>query len=249
MGLQDLPNFPFWEINCTTFETYKNFRIRKDYMGDYKIGYVQTPTLPISVMIASSAGFPILIGPYELKTKNMTWTKDKYGKEGVVKVADKYALWDGGVYDNPDMEALYKVGGGLDKEIDFLIVSTASASIDWEERTSGVSVKSLSRLLEITMSQVDSLRTRDFFTSVMNNKQGMYIKIGNTAQKIADGFKMTPEKAKALVDSCLSVKDAEKERDYTTTLNTPSPANFDLIACHGYENIKCVHTSIAVVCL
>jgi hypothetical protein len=44
-------------------------------------------------------------------------------------VADAYTLWDGGVYDNLGLEALYKIGEGLDGEIDFLIVSNASASI------------------------------------------------------------------------------------------------------------------------
>ena len=62
-NLQDLPAFPFWEINCTTFETGNNFRFRRDYMGDAKIGYVQKPTLPISHVIAASAAFPVLIGP------------------------------------------------------------------------------------------------------------------------------------------------------------------------------------------
>lgn len=31
--LQDLPDYPKWDINCTTFETGKNFRINKKEMG------------------------------------------------------------------------------------------------------------------------------------------------------------------------------------------------------------------------
>ncbi|MCL2036337.1 MAG: patatin-like phospholipase family protein [Oscillospiraceae bacterium] len=60
--LQDLPVFPdspYWEINCTTYETGGSFRIRRDYMGDSHIGYTQNPDLPISRMIAASAGFPV----------------------------------------------------------------------------------------------------------------------------------------------------------------------------------------------
>ena len=91
--LQDLPDNPFWEINCTTFETGKSFRIRRDYMGDYMLGYAQNPDLPISRMIAASAGFPVLIGPYTLKTKNINWTKGKHGG-AEISVEPKYTLWD-----------------------------------------------------------------------------------------------------------------------------------------------------------
>jgi NTE family protein len=239
--LQDLPQFPYWEINCTTFESGKSFRLRRDYMGDYTIGYVQNPELPISHMIAASAGFPVLIGPYILETKGMYWTKEKWGKEGNVSVDDKYTLWDGGVYDNLGLEALYKIGRGLDTEIDFLIVSNASASISHQIRKGHLSLSNMKRLLDIAMSQVDSLRNREVMSSVMIKGKGMYIKIGNDAGYIAEGFGISPEKAKPLTESCLSSEDAAKARDYATTLNTPSPNNFELIFRHGYENAKCVH--------
>ncbi|MDR2568908.1 MAG: patatin-like phospholipase family protein [Oscillospiraceae bacterium] len=94
--LQDLPKFPYWEINCTTYETGRSFRIRRDYMGDYLLGYTQNPDLPISRMMAASAGFPVLIGPYTLKTRGMRWTADKYGSGEEVQLDPKITLWDGG---------------------------------------------------------------------------------------------------------------------------------------------------------
>jgi NTE family protein len=239
--LQDLPKLPYWEINCTTFETGKSFRLRRDYMGEYTIGYVQNPNLPISHMIAASAGFPALIGPYILKTKGMHWTKDKQGKDGEVTVDDSYTLWDGGVYDNLGLEALYKIGRGLDDEIDFLMVSNASPPINHQKRKGGFSLSNLRRLLDIAMSQVDSLRNREVMSSVILKDKGMYIKIGNCAEYIAKGFNIPPEKTKPIIESCLSQKDAAAAMNYATTLNTPSPADFDLIFRHGYENAKCVH--------
>jgi NTE family protein len=95
--IQDLPEFPnapYWEINCTTFETGRSWRIRRDYMGDHMVGYTQNPNLPISRMIAASAGFPVLIGPYRLQTKDMDWTEDKYGLGEKAGVEQKYTLWD-----------------------------------------------------------------------------------------------------------------------------------------------------------
>jgi NTE family protein len=239
--LQDLPRYPYWEINCTTFETGKSFRLRRDYMGDHKIGYVQNPELPISHMIAASAGFPVLIGPYILKTKGLRWTKDKRGLEGEVQVGTKYTLWDGGVYDNLGLEALYKIGRGLDSEIDYLMVSNASASIRYQKRKRDLSLTNMKRLLDIATSQVDSLRSRDVIASVISKGDGMYIKIGNSAGFIAQGFGVPQEKAAPIAEDCLSAEDAAKVRDYATTLNTPSREHFELIFRHGYENAKCVH--------
>jgi NTE family protein len=71
--LSDLPVSPIWHINCTTFETGKRFRLGRDEMGDYSIGYVKKPDIPISEAMAASAGFPILIGPYVLDSKKYQW--------------------------------------------------------------------------------------------------------------------------------------------------------------------------------
>jgi NTE family protein len=176
--LQDLPRFPYWEINCTTYETGRSFRIRRDYMGDFALGYTQKPDLPISHMVAASAGFPVLIGPYILKTKNTRWTKDKHGNHEV-QVAPEYTLWDGGVYDNLGLEALYKIGRGLDSEIDFLIVSDASPPINYQKRKGSMSFTNMKRLLDIAMFQVGALRQRDFLAYAVKEGDGMYIRIGD----------------------------------------------------------------------
>ncbi|MCL1843261.1 MAG: patatin-like phospholipase family protein [Defluviitaleaceae bacterium] len=217
--LQDLPLSPFWEINCTTFETGNRFRFRRDYMGDQKIGYVQNPNLPISDMIAASAAFPVLIGPYVLKTQGLLFTKDKKGKLEEVSVSDSYTLWDGGVFDNLGLDALHKIGRGLDDSIDFLIVSNASAPVSRQNR--GRPSKNARRLLDIATGQVDALRTRDLFSSVIKKEKGLYLKIGNT-----------PESGD------FSEKDAIFAMNYPTTLNSPSENDFNMIFRHGYENAR-----------
>jgi len=205
-SLQDLPQFPFWEINCTTFETGSRFRFRRDYMGDSHIGYVQNPEISISDMIAASAAFPVLIGPYLLKTDGLTFTRDKHGKKSTVKVEKNYSLWDGGVYDNLGLEALHKIGSDMDDEINYILVSNASASLGWKQR--GRPSTNMRRLLNIAMSQSDTLRTRDFISAVVREKKGDYIKIGQLAG------------------------------EYKTTLHSPSEADFDLIFNDGYTNAK-----------
>jgi len=220
-NLQDLPPYPFWEINCTTFETGGNFRFRRDYMGDKTIGYVQNPTLPISHMIAASSAFPVLIGPYILKAKNLDWTKDKHGKKSKVSVDDHYSLWDGGVYDNLGLDPLYTTMRGLDKEIDYLIVSNASAPIGHQFRKGHMSFANLRRLLDISMNQVNELRSHQVIHSIAAKGRGQHLKIGYTSFK---------------AQNSLSQADALRVRNYPTTLNSPTPANFELIFRHGYEN-------------
>jgi NTE family protein len=177
--LQDLPKFPYWEINCTTYETGRSFRIRRDYMGDYILGYTQNPNLRISRMMAASAGFPVLIGPYTLCTKAMRWTKDKYGKGEEVTLDPRITLWDGGVYDNLGLEALYKIGEGLDSEIDFLIASDASPPIHYQKRKGSMSFANMKRLLDIAMFQVGALRRREFMARMVSKGDGLYVEIGD----------------------------------------------------------------------
>ncbi|MCL2070870.1 MAG: patatin-like phospholipase family protein [Oscillospiraceae bacterium] len=213
-GYEDCPRCPFWEINCTTFETGERFRVRRDFMGDRLIVYTVDPNLPISRMIAASAGFPVLIGPYTLKTKNMRWTNDKNGKGDEVAVNPKYTLWDGGVYDNLGLEALYKIGrnfpqsdkliNNMDNEIDFLVVSDASAAITFKEYKKTASLSNMKRLLDISLNQVYALRRREFHASVTEKGKGLYLQIG------------------------------DEVRHYPTTLSTPCEHDFDRILLNGY---------------
>jgi len=239
-NLQDIPHHPYWEINCTTFETGGNFRFRRDYMGDSTIGYVQTPTLPLSHVVAASAAFPVLIGPYILQTDNLRWTTDKHGKKAAISVDDHYSLWDGGVYDNLGLDALYRVERGMDAEIDFLIVSNASASIGHKERQGHISLANLRRLLDISMNQVDALRSRQVLSNVISHGNGHYYKIGYTAEQLAARMNIPFDKVRELANNSLCQADAAKARDYPTTLNSPTPHSFDLIFRHGYENAKTV---------
>jgi len=239
-NLQDIPTFPFWEINCTTFETGNNFRIRRDYMGDSKVGYVRNPNIPISHVVAASAAFPVLIGPYVLKTNPFAWTKNKIGAEIPVTPAAKYTLWDGGVYDNLGLDPLHKTGRGLDKEVDFLLVSNASAPMNYKRRQGRVSISNLRRLLEISQNQVDVLRTREVLSSIIMKGLGLYYKIGYTAGQFATLLGIPEDKIRHLTKKSLTEKETDFVSRYPTTLNSPKEKDFNLIFRHGHENAESV---------
>jgi len=243
--LSDIGETPKWYVNCTTFETGKRFRFTKNNMGDYVIGYVKNPVLKIADIVAASAGFPILIGPYKLRTKDYVWEKSKIPVESWSPPADKYLhLWDGGVYDNLGMESIFKPNGGgkLSDDINFMIVSDASNSLDYSERKAGFNFRGIKRLLDISMDQNRSLRSRTIVDYLKREKKGMYIDIGNNVEQIIKKSNSDILVMKPMIEKSLSYADSERVRMYKTTLSKPSESAFDLLLRHGYEVAVCTYT-------
>jgi NTE family protein len=242
-SLQDLPDSPKWDINATTFETGRDFRFNKERMGDYQIGYVRHPDFPIACAVAASEGFPIMIGPLKLDAGKYQWDKPPREKT--------YYLWDGGLYEIFGIEALYKPGTGLVSDINFLIISNASCSSGYLHRNSFSSIKNMHRLLDITTDQIAALRSREIMTQVVKQNYGLYFNIGNSARKIAEDSGVDAATKERLIAACMPPEKAQWVRHYGTSLNSPPPADYQLIARHGYENAMCTCTcyapSLAVV--
>lgn len=242
--LADLEKSPLWFINCTTFETGKRFRFTQYEMSDYQIGRVDNPKFSIADAVASSAGFPILIGPYKLRVKKYLWKKPPYAKKDWAPPKEKFLhLWDGGVYDNLGLESVYKMeqGGCLCDGIDYIIVSDASGTSGYRKRKCGFSGKNLKRILDIAMDQVEALRARDVVDYIKRTKNGLYFNIGNSAEAIAEASRVHVTVKDELVKQCMSPEDADKARRYSIQLSKPSEADFWLVFNHGYEVAKCTH--------
>ena len=160
--LNQLEDKPLWSINTTCYETGKNWRFSQEKMGDYVTKYVARPTVTIADAIAASAGVPGIIGPLVIKSKEHTWTE--YGGTTITKTPHKqYKLWDGGVYDNLGVEALFKPREGLQKGIELLLVSDASAPLGIKSWSAGGILRTVrrgGRLLDIPRNQVRGLYAR-----------------------------------------------------------------------------------------
>ena len=198
-NLSDLPDVPRWSLCATSYETGKNWRFSKYRMGDYKTNYVINPDYPIAYAMAASAAYPGLIGPLTIHTRKYSWFSlsfDDFNEvnEEIKLSSCKYKqvhLWDGGLYENTGLEALYKPNKGLRKEIDFIIVSDASNPFK-QVKSSILSnfIRNPIRLIEIPMDQVRSLRARQIIEflnrkfTIENLQIGAYLKIGNTNQYI-----------------------------------------------------------------
>lgn len=242
-NLSELMGNMMWYINCTTYETGKRFRFCRDNMGDYEIGYVENPKIPLSDVMAASAGFPILIGPYSLQTGDYKWISSRYKQSRWQPPYSTIHLWDGGVYDNLGLESIFKPknGGTLSDGLSCIIISNASPSINMYKRRIGLSVHNLKRLLDISMSQVESLRSRMVMDFIIRSNQGMYFKIGNSAERIALERKCQKDLKRRLVEKCLSNEQVIKIANYPTTLRKPTKANYQLLLRHGYEVAECTY--------
>ena len=231
--LSELPDKPRWIINATCYETGKNWRFMRTRMGDYLAGYVIAPALSVADSVAASAAVPALIGSLALRTDGYNWQKfDRTGKTIPHEVEfSTLHLWDGGVYDNLGVEALFKPSGGYREGLDFLVVSDASSPLERQGRGSLAPL----RLLRIATDQVRSLRSRTLVAHLQDNRgSGVYLKIGNTEEQIYRAADRPLPSNWNAADS-LKLRDVEIAAKMNTTLRRISSTEFDLLYRHGYQ--------------
>lgn len=237
-SLNEIPLEPRWILNATTYETGRNFRfIPQRRMGDYLLGYVKNPDIPLADAMAASAGFPSLIGPLVLEISDHKWFK----YEGKVEVPvtppfDKVHLWDGGLYDNLGIEPLFKIKDSeLRKGLNFLIVSDASQGIT-QRKYSRVPAKRALRLIDIAMEQIRALRSRtvvDHFTR--NNHSGVYLKMGNSGATILEQAGIPSHTIDKTTLSSLDDNKVMAAVNFPTTLKQLSGSEYELLFQHGWE--------------
>lgn len=231
--LADLPISPRWIINATCYQTGKNWRFQRDLMGDYQTKYITDPDFRLSHAMAASAAVPGLIGPLILQSKRYQWSE--FGENAWQPIPPKYHrlhLWDGGVYDNLGVEALFKPGEGLRDGTDFLIVCDASRPLSADERASrwrpGYLQASM-RLVDVATDQVRSLRARMLIEYFKQNPgSGAYLRMG---------LKTEGAYTRAQINGQPSLTDAEVHRvsNLETTLRKLTHQEFSMLFRHGYE--------------
>lgn len=240
--VNELPDEPRWIINATAYESGKNWRFMRKRMGDYRLNQTAEPAFPVASAMAASAAFPIAIGPLVLRTKDFAWSRftgeSRHATLPTDTEVSSVHLWDGGVYDNLGVEALFKPGGlRYRDEYNFLIVSDASTPLGIERPFPSRRAR---RLINIAMDQVRSLRARqlvEHFSSHPNS--GAYLKAGNSARYILEQAGADEEELTAAVGSCLTDKDAGLAVGHKTTLRSPSKEEFDRLYRHGWEVADC----------
>jgi len=192
--LDQLPGTPTFVFNATNLQTGRSFRFGKKYMGDYRLGLIDGPTLPVARAVAASSAFPpffspvIISDPGEFKyVQGADLNKDP-------EFTRKLFLGDGGIYDNLGLETVWN-------RYDTVLVSDAGAPfaigpvphVDWLRQTM--------RALDIATDQSRGLRKRALIADyVANVRKGAYwgIETDIGAYGLADALPCNSDKTSAL---------------------------------------------------
>jgi NTE family protein len=241
--LDQVPREPRWVINATTYETGKNWRFMPQRMGDYDVGYVLEPRLPVAEATAASAAFPVFIGPYVLPTHEYSWVRYR---DGGLRETDPLTmpfrslhLWDGGLYDNLGLEAVYKMDTEQFREgIDFLIVSDGGAAL---KRTGPRPRLSLvTRSIDITTSQVRALRSRSIVGKFQRERNvGIYAALGTSPRKILTDAMVGGKVSADLLARCAPDEVVETAAAVGTRLRRLTIHEFEHLRRHGWDTANC----------
>lgn len=233
--MQDVPKMPRWIVGATCYETGRNWRFSRGRMGDYVTNYVLEPETAIAEAIAASAAVPGLVGPLVIRSDQHHWHRYEQGRLVAGSTpAKRYALWDGGVYDNLGVEPLFKAGGGFRDGFDFLVVSDASAPLTLDTgklKRTLMPWRRVLRLIDVATEQVRGLRARALVAEFQRgSSEGVYLRLGNTVEKVYGAVG-----AGAPTGETLGEEDVAWAAGFKTTLRRLKAREFDVLVRHGFE--------------
>ncbi|MBY5406528.1 patatin-like phospholipase family protein [Rhizobium leguminosarum] len=143
---------PRFVLNATNVQTGALWRFSKPYMGDYRVGLVERPTVALSLAVAASSAFPPMLSPLAIDIEPGAKWSDS-GDLPQAEFRGRVVLSDGGVYDNLGLETVVKrVGAVLVSDAGQKIIPEKDPHHDWARHSI--------RILDIVDNQVRSLRKR-----------------------------------------------------------------------------------------
>lgn len=144
---------PTFVFNATSLMTGAVVRFRSDYIADYHIGTMTGLDIPLSQVVAASAGFPPVLSPTVIdisSAKSDPKTAGPLAREPYIKTA---VLTDGGVYDNLGTETVWKRCRNI-------LVSNAGKPFGFEDDPKHNWLEQSLRIIDIVMDQAENLRER-----------------------------------------------------------------------------------------
>jgi NTE family protein len=242
--IKNLPERPIWLVNATTYETGRNWRFSRNHIGDWKFGHNYVQDVPISVAMAASAAIPYMAGFVKLKLNPKGWYEiDQATEERLKETQLKrpyVRLWDGGVYENLGIEGVWKPGGLVNRDVEFLVVSDGSGYLreDLARATGVFTVRPPflrgPRLFDIASEQTRSLRVRILMDAVTQRKlPASIVRLGRSAQDIDSQAKLT--RGPTTPGMLLSENEVEQASRFATNASKMRHRDFDLLLRHGFE--------------
>ncbi len=166
--LQSLPDEPRFVFNATSVQTGALFRFSKPYLGDYRIGRVMEPKLPLRLAVAASSAFPPVLSPVTIELDPSSFAPGSGTDLQHDPYDSRIVLTDGGVYDNLGLETVWK-------RYDTIFVSDGGAKIAPEPEPKEDWARHAFRVLDLVDNQVRSLRKRQVVGSfAAGERHGAY---------------------------------------------------------------------------
>lgn len=244
-AITELPPGPDLAINATSLATGRQFRFRRDTLGEWQFGYAGYGSRPLRLayaVVASSAAPPV-VPPVCLDPSPYSWDREK--------PRGKLWLADGGVYDNLGLEWFL----GSESAPGCLIVSEASGYLqhEWKNyRLTGL----LGRAQSIQYEQSRAVRQRwlqDQLT--LQRKAESWVRKGEAPPALMDRLREFTRRGvivsidkivgdltwvrPALADAALPRDLASRVSRMRTDLDSCLPEEIELLSYHGYSLAHC----------
>lgn len=104
-SVQDLPDSPLFVINATNLRSGASWRFGKTHMGDYRVGSVPNPRVPLALAVAASAAVPMTAVRLDLRHED--FMPDSGLDLGQAPFTSQALLVDGSIRDPLGIEAAY----------------------------------------------------------------------------------------------------------------------------------------------
>lgn len=240
--LKDIAESPEWFINATCYETGRNWRFSQKHIGDWRFGHNYSQRVELSLAMAASAAIPYMAGFVTLPIQPNGWSKinpatdEPTGPQEPIRSAVR--LWDGGVYENLGVEAVYKPDRGLISKLsEFLIVSDASAYVEDDlEAATGILTTTAPflrspRLFDIATEQTRALRSRMLVDAFINERaKGVIVRLGRDVPYV---YRAAQKSVPSL--DFLSQDDVQRAKVYATNALKMNWRSFAVLVRHGFE--------------
>jgi NTE family protein len=151
--LQSLPDEPRFVINATNVQSGALWRFSKPYMGDYRVGRIANPTLPVAIAVGASSAFPPVLSPVTIELDPKAFIPNSGEDLQKDPYDSRVILTDGGVYDNLGLETVWK-------RYDTVLVSDGGGKMQPEPEPHEDWARHAYRVLDLVDNQVRSLRKR-----------------------------------------------------------------------------------------
>lgn len=162
--LQDLPDAPRFVFNATNVQSGVLWRFSKPYMGDYRVGLVDAPTVDLGTVVAASSAFPPFLSPTRLALRPDDFTPGTGTDLQRSPYTDEVVLTDGGVYDNLGLETAWK-------RCRTILVSDAGGRFAPEPSPKRDWAQHSYRILGVIDNQVRGLRKRQLIAAFRKSER------------------------------------------------------------------------------